>query len=217
MKSKWLVIFLSTLAFGTTAQEVKKTGKPLKSPFGLFTGINQIDLSVSKNPVQAIRGNAGFFAGAFFEPFRTKRTGIRSEILFSRQGFDYEKNRRTGMVRLDYLIVPQLASIRLTPFLDLHGGGQMAILLRGKVDSMANPSSMPAMQTKLEDYFNRVNYGMAAGLALRPLRGLSIGGRYNLFLNLLKPDSRGGYPDYVPDYSDKLRSGVWQLYLGYQF
>ena len=56
------------------------------------------------------------------------------------------------------------------------------------------------------------------GLELKPVAGLFIGGRYNLFFNLLGNEpTTSAYPSYVPDYSGNLKNGLLQIYAGYQF
>jgi hypothetical protein len=144
----------------------------------------------------------------------TKGLGFRSEVIFSRQGYDYRTNTQTGNVKLDYLLLPQLTTLNIGRFLQLHAGGQMAFLLNAKVDSSANPSSVPNLE-KAKDYFSKINFGFAGGMELRPFAGLLVGGRYNLFFNLLS-DAQAR-PPYIPWYGGNLKNGLVQLYVGYQF
>jgi hypothetical protein len=189
----------------------------MKRPFGVMAGVSMMQLPRLKTADMSINNRTGYFAGGFFEPFKVSRWGFRSELLFSRQGYDYANRQQTGAVRLSYLLLHQFASVRVAPFLDLYGGGQIAILLDGGVDSSASPSSVPATPGNLNDYFNRLNYGFAAGFGIHLPKGFSVGGRYNIFFDLLKSRPGSGYPDYVPDYSSNLKNGMWQFYAGYRF
>ena len=89
-------------------------------------------------------------------------------------------------------------------------------MLNAKVDSSVNPSSVPNLE-KATDYFNRVNYGLAAGFELFSSSGSCIGSRYNLFFDTWKGNASGSYPSYVPDYSGSLKNGLLQVYVGFKF
>ncbi|HYO22640.1 MAG TPA: outer membrane beta-barrel protein [Flavisolibacter sp.] len=212
MLFKFLLCFCCVAGMSAGAQNTN--GQP-KKPFGVKGGVNTNYMS-SLRSFDA-KNNIGFFAGVFYAPATKSRFGSRSEILFSRQGYDYSSNQQTGTVRLDYLMLPQLFTVNFTRFLQVQAGVQMAILLRGAVDSSASPSSVPN-PAKPTDVFARFHFGYAAGLESNPIGGLTIGARYNLFLNLL--DNNGGQPAvpaYVPDYSGRLKHGTFQFSVGYRF
>ena len=104
---------------------------------------------------------------------------------------------------MSYFLLPQLATFKIARFLELHAGTQLVVVLNAKVDSSVNHSSVPNLE-KATDYFNRVNYGLAAGFELFPSSGLLIGSRYNLFFDTWKGHASGSYPSYVADYSGSL-------------
>lgn len=164
----------------------------------------------------SIGNNFGFFAGAYFQPPTASRFGFRSEIILSRQGYDYSSSRQTGNVMLTYLLLPQLATFRINKFWEMHAGGQAALLLGAKVDSTANPSSVPNLE-KAGNYFNRLNYGVAAGLEIFPTKNTFIGGRYNLFFDMYKQKPASSYPPFIPNHSGNLKNGLVQLYVGFRF
>ncbi|HVF97671.1 MAG TPA: hypothetical protein VM871_10130 [Flavisolibacter sp.] len=111
-------------------------------------------------------------------------------------------------------MLPQLMTFNISRFLQLHAGGQIAFLLHADVDSSANPSSAPYLMAP-KNYYNKINYGFAGGLEVKPFAGFLLGGRYNLFFNLLKEAHDS--PAYLPAYSGNLKNGLWQLYVGYEF
>jgi hypothetical protein len=171
-----------------------------------INGIKSVDL--------ATKNNTGFFMGGHYA-LPAKRFGYRTEILFSRQGYDYKTSSQTGGVMLDYLVLPQLTILNITRFFQLYAGAQVAFLLNTKVDSLPGPSSVPNLE-EANDYFSKINYGFTGGLELKPLAGLLVGGRYNLFFNLLD-DEKAVSPFYVPKYGGNLKNGMVQLYIGYCF
>ncbi len=215
LRSTSIVLLMLMLANSATAQDNPNDNAfgLLKKRFGLKAGFNFLSLPQLKTADQSLHGNAGFFVGGYYS-LPAKRIGYRSEIIFSRQGYDYKTATQTGSVMLDYIVLPQLIALNITRFVQLHAGGQMALLLNAGIDSSASPSSMPNLE-KAENFYKKINYGVAGGLEVRPVAGLFIGGRYNLFFNLLK-DAQAR-PGYVPDYSGNLKNGLMQLYIGYQF
>ena len=56
----------------------------------------------------------------------------------------------------------------------------MALLINAKADSSKPASGTP--YGKVMDYYNRIDYGLAGGIEINPVKGLIIGGRYNLSL-----------------------------------
>lgn len=184
----------------------------MKQKFGVKAGLNFPSVSNFKSAGQAFEKGNGFMIGGYFAS-PSKRIGYRSELIFSRQGYDYRSSTQTGSVKLDYIVMPQLMTLNISRFLQLQAGGQLAILLSANVDSSANPSSVPNME-KAQDYFNRLNYGFAGGVEVSPVRNLSIGGRYNIFFNMLSHEQQ--YPVYIPN-KKNIKNGLLQLYLGYSF
>ena len=175
--------------------------------FGAKAGVNVTSISD-----HAIKNNTGFFVGGYFSA-PSKTIGYRTELLFSRQGYDYSTSAQTGTVKMNYLMMPQLMTLNITRFVQLQAGAQLALLLSTKVDSSANPSSIPYAE-KAKDYFAKINYGFAAGIEIHPVAGLTMGGRYNFFANTLSNQKTTDKPAYLPS---RKENGLWQLSIGYQF
>jgi hypothetical protein len=205
-------VFLST-ACSCFAQVQSSPSMP-KAKFGLTGGLNFFSINRIKSVDLTTNNNTGFFVGGHYS-VPAKTFGYRTEVLFSRQGYDYKTGSQTGGVMLDYLVLPQLTTLNMTKFFQLYAGAQVAFLLNTKVDSLPGPSSVPNMEDA-KDYFSKINYGFTAGVEAKPLAGLLVGGRYNLFFNLLQ-NSNTASPSYIPKYEGNLKNGLLQLYVGYRF
>ncbi|MBK7562601.1 MAG: PorT family protein [Chitinophagaceae bacterium] len=171
---------------------------------GVKAGLNFANVT---NASEIKAGNrTGYMIGGYIAPKPKKMFGFRSEIILSRQGYDY-KTSSSGKVNLDYLLLPQLITLNFGKKIQLHAGGQMAFLLNASVDSTGSGSG------SLFDYFNRFDYGLAAGAEIYPFMGFFIGGRINISFNDI---SVGGIrPNFIPDINAK--NNVVQLYAGWRF
>ena len=189
------------------------------SKFGLKAGINFNNVSKASSINSS--NSQGFMAGLIYSSVNKKVFGYQSELIFSRQGYDFKTSTSLGEVKLDYLLLPQLMNINITRFVRLQAGGQIAFLVGGKGDSTSfNPSSAPdGSRYKIAtDYFNRVLYGFAGGAEIRPFKGLLIGARFNAnFNSMLEQKPQGILPPYVPKNNEDLKANVFQVYAGYQF
>jgi hypothetical protein len=187
---------------------------------GLKAGLNFVNVKNMKSISDANSGNkTGFHAGIFFAPKTSGLMGYRSEILFSRQGYDFKTTTATGDVMMDYILLPQLMTFNITKFVQLQVGGQMGILINAKADSVSS-SSQPSTLNKAMDYYNKINYGVAGGVEVKPIAGLVIGGRYNAFFGSLNDQMSSGstgMPSFIPSDGKKLKNGLVQLYVGYRF
>ncbi|MEO7924100.1 MAG: porin family protein [Chitinophagaceae bacterium] len=152
----------------------------------------------------------GYMIGGYISS-KPKFFGFRSEIMLSRQGYDYSSNTNTGKVNLDYLLLPQLITLNFTKKVQLHAGLQAAFLLNAKVDSSGNANG------SLFDYFNRFDYGVVAGGEISPIGGLFIGARLNVSLNNVNKEEAppgGSWPNYLPRLN--VKNNVAQVYVGWR-
>ena len=150
----------------------------------------------------------GYMIGGYISPKPKKLLGFRSEIILSRQGYDYTTASNTGNVNLDYLLLPQLITLNFTKKVQLHAGGQAAFLLNAKVDSSGGSSG-----GSLFDYFNRFDYGLVAGGEISPFSGFFVGSRINVSLNNVSKDVNR--PGFIPGVDAK--NNVVQVYAGWRF
>ena len=154
----------------------------------------------------------GYMIGGYISSKPKKILGFRSELILSRQGYDYKTNTSTGNVNLDYLLLPQLITLNFTKKVQLHVGGQAAFLLNATVDSTNGNNN-----GSLFDYFNRFDYGLVGGVEVSPILGFFVGGRVNVSFNSVnkEPSSGGNWPGFIPRLDAK--NNVVQLYAGWRF
>lgn len=221
-----LIFLLPVLAFSqdeSGAKKKKSNGQDMKTKIGIKAGFNFANVTNASS----INGKSqtGFMAGAFIAPPSHGILAYRTEIIFSRQGYDFKAGSNTGSVNLNYLIMPHLMGFNITKYVQLQVGGQMALLLNAKVDSSKNTSASNPYG-KAMDYYNRFDYGAAGGIEIYPFKGIIIGARYNIsFGNLYKdmadavanptPGTMPTMPSFVPKVDAK--NNVVQLFAGYKF
>lgn len=181
---------------------------------GLKGGINFANIT----KVSSINNssNTGYAVGLFIAPKPRGLFGFRSEIVYSRQGYNFDTNTNTGNVNLDYILLPQLSTINITRFVQIQLGAQMAFLINSKA---SESNSNTTGYGKLMDYYNKFDYGLAGGLEIHPFKGLLVGARYNLSLGDLYKNlgtaNPGTVPSFIPDVN--VKNNVVNVYLGWHF
>ena len=185
------------------------------SQLGIKGGVNFAKVTKASN-IDA-DNTAGFHAGVFLSPQTKSVLGFRSELIYSRQGYDFKSGTTTGSVKLDYILLPQLMEINITKYVAIQLGGQMAFLLNAKADSSKTTTTGNAQVDKLIDLMNRFDYGAAGGLEVHPFKGLLLGARVNIsFGNLFKdPSSITTQQNFFPEVDAK--NNVVQVFAGYRF
>lgn len=188
----------------------------LFAQFGLQIGLNFTDVTTSASSIST-SNSSGFNAGIFYAPVSTNIISSRTELLFSRQGYNYATGTVTGKVNLDYLTLPQYMCIRITKYVLIEVGMQFSYLLNAKVDSSGQTSSNNPYGQIL-NYYNRFQYGLGGGLEVHPFKGLLIGARVNFSLTNLYADpssySSGQQPSYIPSVNTK--SNLFQIFTGWK-
>jgi len=179
---------------------------------GLKAGVNFANVS----DASSINSNSrsGFFVGIFLAPSTKGILSSRTELIYSRQGYDFQSGTKTGNVNLDYILLPQLMGINITKFVQLQLGAQMAFLLNAKADTTtSNGSSNP--YSGIMNYYNKFDYGFAVGAEIHPVMGLLIGARYNISLGKLYKDVENGQ---MPSFSaSDAKNNVVQIFAGWIF
>ena len=190
----------------------------LVSPFYLFgqvgikAGLNFAKVSKASDINSSSR--SGFHVGLFLAPASKKILSSRTELLFSRQGYDYKSGINTGNVNLDYIQMGQLMSINATKYISFMFGAQTAYLVSAQVDS-SNNSGGSNSGNQLMDLYNRIDYGYAIGVEVHPIMGLIIGARYNVSLAKLYKDAQNFQrPSFT---SEDAKNNVIQISVGWRF
>ncbi len=153
----------------------------------------------------------GFMAGVFMGPPSGVLLGFQSELVFSRQGYDFKTNQTTGSVKLDYLLLPQLLTLNFANIVRAQAGFQLSYLLKAKVEGAATGDPET---DKLLDLFNRLDYGLAGGVEVSPFMGFLVGARINISFGKLYKEVAEP-PSFFPSVNAK--NNVFQIYGGYRF
>lgn len=191
--------------------------------FGIKAGLNFTNITGASSINNG--SETGYQVGLFLDPSSKSILSSRTELLYSHQGYNYATGQTTGSVFLDYITLAQLMSINITHFVQIQIGTQISYLINAKADSSNKMSTGYAPADNLLNYYNRVDFGFAGGLEVRPFMGIIVGARYNLSVtNLYKiPDlssTSGGQtpPSYIPTSSDiNFKNNLFQIYAGWRF
>lgn len=185
----------------------------LYAQIGLKAGLNFAKVSKSSDINFNSSNRSGFHAGLFLAPASKKIISSRTEILFSRQGYDYKTGSNTGNVNLDYIQMGQLMSVNITKYFSLMFGAQTAYLISAQVDSSNNTGN--ATENKIMDLYNRIDYGYALGAEIHPVAGLIIGARFNVSLAKVYKDLLSAQkPSFT---SEDAKNNVVQISVGWRF
>jgi hypothetical protein len=181
---------------------------------GVKAGLNFANVTKASSINNSSR--TGFHAGVFMAPPSKGIISSRTELIFSRQGYNYKSGSTTGNVNLNYLMLPQYMAINITKYFQIQLGGQMAILLNAKADSSTSGTSSGMPGGQIMDFYNRFDYGYGGGIEIHPAAGLLIGARINISLgDMYKQPEPGETPSFIP--SVNVKNNVFQAYLGWQF
>jgi hypothetical protein len=186
----------------------------LFAQIGLRAGINFANVSKASDIDNSSR--SGFNAAIFLAPKSKGILSSRTELIFSRQGYDYKSGSNTGNVNLDYIMLPQYMSINITKYFSILIGAQMAFLINAKADSTSN-TGMTGQFGSIMSLYNKFDYGYGGGVEIHPFMGLLIGARVNISLgNLYKTPEPGEQPSsFVPKVD--VKNNLFQIYAGWKF
>lgn len=197
-----IVLLLAILPFAGSAQ----------LGIGIKGGLNFANVTNAAGINNGSR--SGFVAGLFLAPHSRSIIGSRTELLFSRQGYNYATGTTSGNVDLNYLVIPQFMTINITRFVQIQIGGQMAFLLNAKADSGAAGGNKSPYGNVM-GYYNKFDYGYGAGIELHPVAGWIIGARYNIGLSKIYSSLQNGQ---MPSFSaSDAKNNVVQVFTGWIF
>jgi hypothetical protein len=151
--------------------------------------------------------------GAYFASPSSTALGYRTEIIFSRQGYNYANPGAWGSISQDYLLIPQMLTLTITKRLQFESGAQVGFLLRAK-DSGISLSSAPYPYAAARDYFKKISYGLAGGIQIFPFKNLLVGARAAFNIGGMAAEEKSATPPYLPVDKSKLKSYFLQLYIG---
>jgi hypothetical protein len=211
----------------TSAQTTTGMKSSDKRGFGFRVGLNYAKVSGGSDSVQ-YHYKPGLMIAVFFAPPSTGVIGYKSELLYSKQGFDYTNpNGTTGTVSNDYLMIPQMMTINITKYVQLQAGAFAGYLLSSKDSNIPKTTTDNDPSKMMLDIMNRFDYGAAAGIEIHPFKGMILNARYNMgFAKLYKEQSDIAQtnPTPVPSFNPlakyeniDTKNAVIQLSVGYRF
>ena len=185
-KSAIIIILLSIFVY---SGRVNAQSGENKNRFGLKAGVNisgLLDDNVDdRDPI------AGFNGGAFLKVAFSDHIAFQPEVLYSMKGgkLNYDEGALKGSAtfRFNYIDVPLLAVINLTPNFNIHGGVFISSLLAAKIKNDANFNGLDSDKDYDKDDFETLDYGLAGGIGI-DLDRVSIGARYEYGLNTIGKD-----------------------------
>ena len=174
--------------------------------FANVTNANEINSSTE----------TGYHFGLFLQGPVKKFLSTDTELLYSKQGYNYETSENTGNVNLHYLALHQFLVLNFTKFVQVQAGGQIAYLLNAKVDSTEVSTGNSSVDNIL-DVLNRFDYGLSGGVEVHPLDMIVAGMRVNFSLGQLYkvPEPGEEVPAFYPDVDAK--NNLFQVYVGIKF
>jgi hypothetical protein len=190
----------------------------LSSPFlafgqiGVKAGLNFSDVSNTSSISHS--NETGYNIGVFLAPKSRSIISSKTELILSRQGYNYSTNSQDGTADLLYLMLPTYMCINISRFFQIHFGAQMAYLINAKADSTTTSGSTYPFADALQ-YYNRFDYGFGGGVEIHPYKGLLIGARMNISLADLYSDAASGQ---IPSLASvNVKQNLFQLYAGWHF
>jgi hypothetical protein len=222
----WLLVMFIPIALYSQQPTMQQTPETKKKPehhsigIGIKAGYNFANVTNASSINASSR--AGYHFGLFLAPESKSILGSRTELVYSRHGFDYKTDTVNGSVNLDYIMLTQMMAIHITKYFELQFGGYTAYLLSVKNDTMQNAlAGTPyASYGSTLSFYNRFDYGFGVGAEVHPVAGLIIGVRYQLsFANLYKTPSftSTGMPQSFTPPSVDLKNNAVLISVGYRF
>ena len=180
--------------------------------FGIKAGLNFSNVT---NTSEITNSNeTGYNVGIFLEPKSKSILSSKTELIFSKQGYNYSTSSVTGKADLMYIMLPTYMCINITRFFQIHVGAQMAYMINAKADSTTTTGTSLPFSNPLQ-YYNRFDYGLGGGVEVHPFKGLLIGARVNISLAKLYSDAAKGQ---IPSLSSvDVKQNLLQLYAGWHF
>jgi hypothetical protein len=219
MKKITLVLPLLVLVMIAGNLQAQKTNaNQFKPKFGVKGGYNIAKMTGSTPSFKPDTKN-GFMVAAFYSPSGTTGFGYRTELVFSRQGFSYDSSGKQISVKQDYIYLPQFTTFNIGKFFQLHAGVQLGLLL----NAVKTKDSSGARGVDIMDTYNKIDYGLAGGVEIYPVKGLILGGRYNISLgNMYKRQQEqmnNPTPFPLPFNPDEVKgkNSVINIYAGLRF
>lgn len=195
------IIFSLTIVSCCSTADASATASDKKVVFGAKAGVNFAD--ITGDDVESFKGLTSFHLGAVAEIPICNSISLQPELLYSRQGSDYEEASFSGSVKADYLNVPVMAKYYLGEGFSVEAGPQIGFLMSAKDEYDGGDDD-------IKDYLKSTDFGVNFGLGYKLDNGLNFSARYNLGLSNVN-DSND------LDAGAEYKNSVIQIGIGYFF
>lgn len=197
MKKTFLVVVLVLFSIFTQAQEVH---------FGVKAGLNT---SMITGTDAVMTSTNGFHAGALVEFKILGKFAIQPELMFSMQGAKIVLKDESAetLSKLNYVTVPVMAKYYVISGLFVEAGPQVGFLVSAK-DEVYNKLDNTTNVADVKDKFKSLDVAVNVGVGYDILDKVFAQVRYSVGLTDINNDALN---------SKTIKSGVFQLSLGYKF
>lgn len=179
---------------------------------GVKAGLNFSNVSNTSSISHS--NETGYNIGVFLAPKSKSIISSKTELILSKQGYNYSTNSLEGSADLLYIMLPTYMCINITRLFQIHIGAQMAYLINSKADSTTTSGTTYPYSDAMQ-YYNRFDYGLGGGVEVHPFKGLLIGARMNISLANLYSDAASGQ---IPSLESlDVKQNLFQLYAGWHF
>jgi hypothetical protein len=206
-----LLVLFTYVTPGQSQDEIITGVNTLPTPtFGIKAGISLGNLYVSDADHQEAKG--GFSGGLFGRIPITRTLAIAPEVLFQNQGSRVSFNnllfgQGSYEINLNYIQLPIMLVYNFVPHFNFHAGAYAAALVGSNIKNTSANNLISAGSLNASG-FNRMDYGILAGLALN-MEKIVYGIRYNHGLqNVSQSDTLAGL------LTRNARNGVVSIYVG---
>jgi hypothetical protein len=174
---------------------------------GITGGLNIANTISSRNSDFSTDTKLGANVGLFVDIPIIYPLSFQPEILFSQKGYRANTVYGDFAQRANFIDVPILAKVKLTPAFNILVGPQVSFLMNTR--NTYYDGFDVIQQTKYNYNGDKTFVGGVLGVALDLNRNVDLRGRYTIDFQENNPNGSSGTPDF--------RNQVWQVGLGIKF
>ena len=222
-----MILAIALFAVGTVSAQQRRYPRPRYYPqqqnhrqqrpvddfyrvkFGIVGGVNISNLVNVRNSNFNTDTKAGWNIGGSLDIPIAYPLSFEGEVLFSQKGFRANTIDGDFTQRSNFIDVPLLAKITVTPGFNFVVGPQISFLTSTQnIYRSGFTTTREDVYTRDADGYNKSVIGGVVGVGIDLSPNVELRGRYTL--DLQNNDNNGTY---VPQY----RNQVWQIGLGFKF
>ncbi|MDT3403947.1 porin family protein [Mucilaginibacter terrae] len=174
---------------------------------GLTGGLNIANTVSSRNSDFSTDTKLGANVGLFIDIPIIYPLSFQPEVLYSQKGYRANTVYGDFAQRANFIDVPLLAKLRLTPGFNVVIGPQISFLMNTR--NTYYDGFNVTYQSRYSYNGDKTFLGGVAGIAFDLNRNVELRGRYTIDFKENNPNGSSGVPDY--------RNQVWQVGLGFKF